>query len=350
MKNATPTIFYSPAVFVAMAALILSSCDESKSNGGESKSNERTEIRLRLQWIPQSQFAGFIVAKEKGFYDEVNLDVDIRPAGPDLKPQVTVAVGTDDIGIGVSNQIIAARSNDVPLIAIAQVFQDSANRYVLKAKNGIDSLKELAGKEIGLWLGGDEVEFAAMLATEGMALDDVTVIPQEFSVSPFLQDQYILSQVTVYNELNQILSQGYTKDQLQILTPGDYGCAIVGDVIFTTEKFLENNPEAVTDFLEASIRGWRYCIENPEEALSIVLASNPELEEADQRLQLKSVLSLVTSGKAKERGIGFIDIDDYVTAERVLFESRQIDKRVTASEAFDLSAWDSVSEDVKRLR
>lgn len=299
-------------------------------------------VSLRLQWIPQSQFAGFIVAKEMGFYEDVGLDVSLLPAGPDLKPQVTVAAGSDDIGIGVPNHIITARANGVPLVAIAQIFQDSPNRYVLKSENQISDLSDLRGRKVGLWLGGDEAEFISMLATANMTLDDVQVVPQEFSVIPFLEDEYVLSQVTVYNELNLIRAQGLDGDKLQVLSPKDYDSAILGDLVLTTEEFLSQHHDKAVAFLTASLKGWRHCVDNPDAALEIVLAYNPDLTREDQALQLGASIELVTAGLAQTAGIGVLDAGAFATADRVLFESGQTTSRIEPSEAFDSSVWDEV--------
>lgn len=307
-------------------------------------------INLRLQWIPQTQFAGYIVAKQKGFYDEEGLNVILNPAGPDLKPQVTVANGSDQIGIGVPNQVIAARTNGVPLVAIAQIFQNSPNRYVLKSQNRIDSLQQLKGKKVGLWLGGDEAEFIAMLQSANMTLNDVSVVAQEYSVAPFLQDQYVISMVTVYNELNLIQKEGYQGDKLQILSPKDYNSAILGDMIFTTDKYLNENPETVQKFLKASIKGWQYCIENPEEALDFVMKYNPELDREEQRFMLNACLDLIKTGSSLTNGIGYIDESEYANAQRILKVSKQIDKEVDIKTTFNLSAWKAVPDSIKTLK
>jgi NitT/TauT family transport system substrate-binding protein len=307
----------------------------------------QTRVRFRLQWTPQAQFAGYLVAKELGYYSDEGLDVEIRPAGPDLKPQNTVAAGSDDIAVGVANQVVASRSNGVPLKIIAQMFQDSANRYVLKKQNAISSLKDLRGKKVGLWMGGDEAEFIAMLKSEQMTLDDVVVVPQGFTIAPFLQDEYILSQVTTYNELNQIRDEGFTDDKLQILAPGDYNAAIVSDMLFVTEKYLENNRTTVQKFLSASLKGWKFCVENPEKAVEVVMRWDQSLKRDSQVKQMREVLNLVLSGKAKTNGIGYMDVSYYTTTERVLFDSRQISKRVAPETVFDNSLWLSVPKEQK---
>jgi len=331
---------------VIFAVVLLNSCN----SGSKKQTNDLVKINFRLQWFSHSQFAGYIVAKEKGYYKEYGLDVNILPGGPDLKPQVTVAAGTDDIAIGVPNQIIAAQSNGVPLIEIAQIFQDSPNRYILKKENSIKQLSDLKGKKVGLWLGGDEVEFIAMLKSQGMTEKDVNMIPQEFSVVPFIQDQYVCSQVTTYGEMNFLAIKGWTKDKLQVLSPKDYNSAILGDLIFCRKDYLDKNKENVTKFLEASIKGWKYCISNPDEALNIILKSNKELSKDEQVLVMQSVIELITTGDAAKSGIGFINPKDIENAERILFESKQIDKHVDVSKVYDNSALNLVNEEIKKLK
>jgi NitT/TauT family transport system substrate-binding protein len=341
MKKTNKVILYS---ILACVVMFFVSCNGKKNN------NELVKINLRLQWFSHSQFAGYIVAKEKGFYNEAGLDVNILPGGPDLKPQVTVAAGTDDIGVGVPNQIIAAQSNGVPLVSIAQIFHDSPNRYILKKNNSIKALTDLRGKKIGLWLGGDEVEFIAMLKSVGMSEKDVQIIPQEYSVVPFIQDQYVCSQVTSYGEMNFLAIKGWSKDKFQILSPKDYNSAILGDLLFCRKDYLTKNKEAVTKFLEASIKGWQFCISNPDEALKIILDSNKELSKAEQVLVMKSVLELITTGDAKKYGIGYINPKHLENAERILFDSKQIDKRVDVSNVYDNSALELVSKEVKEVK
>lgn len=329
-------------LFLISVGFLFTGCNSCNNSKGET-------INVRLQWIAQTQFAGYIVAQELGYYDELGLKVNLNPAGPDLKPQVTVANGTDHIGIGVPNQIISARTNGVPLVAIAQIFQNSPNKYVLKSTNKIDSLQQLKGKKIGLWLGGDEAEFISMLQTAGMTLNDVTVVAQEYSVAPFLEDNYILSMVTVYNELNLVQQAGYTGDKLQILSPKDYNSAILGDMVFTTDKYLKNNPKKVENFLTASIKGWKYCVENPEKALDIVMKYNPELNREEQQYMLNACIELIKSGSALTNGIGYIDETEYSNIQRILKISKQIDKEVDIKSTFTNSVWEEIPKEVKTI-
>lgn len=336
-------------ILISLAIIIAAIFFWKFSNRNEQKNTELTKVSFRLLWFPHSQFAGYIIAQEKGFYKEAGLDVTIQPGGPDLSPTKSVASGADNIGIAVPNEIIAARSNGVPLVSIAQIFQDSPNRYILKKENSIKDLTDLKGKKVGLWLGGDEVEFIAMLKSRGMTEKDVKIIPQNYSVIPFLQDNYVCSQVTTYGEMNFLAAQGWTADKFQILSPKDYNSAIYGDLLFCSENYLKQHKKVVQNFLEASIKGWQYCIANPDEALKIVLAYNKELSADEQKLVLKSVIELVTTGDAKQYGIGYIDPKELENAERILFESGQIESRVDISKTYDSSVWDNIKNDIKKL-
>lgn len=326
---------------IFLTAFILFSCKTEK---------KEEELNVRLKWQYQTQFAGYIVAKEKGFYKNLGLDVNLEPAGPDLKPYLTVASGSDDIGIGVPNQIITAQSNGVPLVSVAQMMQDSPFRFVIKNKNRIDSLQQLKGKDVGIWMGGDEAEFVSILKSVGMNLDDVNVIPQDFSVAPFLQDKYILSHVSVYNELNLIKANGYSdKDSLQIFSPKDYNSAILGDMLFCKKDFLANNKVKVAKFIEGSILGWKYAKDHPDEAVDLVLKYNSELDKTHQLAQLNAALDLIFTGNSLKKGIGYIDEKEYQNAENILFSSGQLKKDINIKDTYDLSAWKAVSDDVKSV-
>lgn len=310
---------------------------------------KKTEaVNLRLQWTPHSQFAGYIIALKKGYYKDEGLDVTLLPGGPDLKPHVTVASGSDQFGVGVPNQVISARANGVPLVVVAQFFQDSPNRYILKGENHIDSLQQLRGQKVGLWMGGDEAEFTAMLATAGMKLSDVQVVDQGFTVAPFLQDEFKLSMVTTYMELG--LVQDEYKGELQILSPKAYHAAILGDMLFTTEAYLKQHPQTVEKVLSATIRGWRYALEHPSETVDLMVAYNPELDRVQQVRTLRAISDLVTDGDARTKGLGYINPEDYETAARVLRGSGQLSADVVVSRAYDMSAWNAVPDSLKLPR
>ncbi len=233
----------------------------------------RTEkLILHLEWLPQAEFAGYIVARERGLFGKRGLDVTIAPGGPDHPALAQVATGAADIGIGPTSLMLTARAKSVPIKIIALPLQDSIFRFVLKRENRILSLRQLAGKPIGLWLGGDENEFIAMAIKQGMTLDSFKVVPQDRSLDGFLQDRYVLSQVTTINELIQLRQQGYPEAELQILSPSDYGVTMPSDCLFVTDSVLNGRREALVKFLDAAREGWRAAFADKDATVRLLVS------------------------------------------------------------------------------
>jgi NitT/TauT family transport system substrate-binding protein len=124
-----------------------------------------------------------------------------------------------------------------------------------------------------------------------------------------------------------------------VLSPKNYDAAIDSDMLFTTERFINAHPQELRDFLAASMKGWQYCFQHPDEAVDIILKYNPELKRDEQKQQLMAVLQLISSGDATTKGMGFMNRNDYVTADRILFDSGQIKSHVDPNSVFDASIW-----------
>ena len=294
------------------------------------------KLVLHLEWWPQAEFAGYILASELGLFSKRGLDVTILPGGPDHPALGEVATGKADIGIGPSSLILIARAKSVPVKIIALPLQDSIFRFVLKAENRILSLRQLAGKPIGLWLGGDEAEFVAMAVKQGMTLGDFKVIRQDETITGFIDDRYLLSQVTTINELIQLRAEGYPDSSLQILSPHDYGVAMPSDCLFTTDEMLTKRRGALVRFLEAAREGWRAAFRDKDATIKLLVARYPELDPVHQMEQLKAMQPLVF-GPAGDVPFGQMDA---VRMERVVQEmvtARLLPGAIFLNDAVDFS-------------
>ncbi|MEN3973942.1 ABC transporter substrate-binding protein [Emcibacter sp. SYSU 3D8] len=271
------------------------------------------KLVLHLEWLPQAEFAGYLVARELGLFSKRGLDVTILPGGPDHPALAEVATGAAHIGIGPSSLLFVARAKSVPVKIIALPLQDSIFRFVLKARNRILSLRQLAGQPIGLRLGGDEAEFAAMAAKQGMTLADFKVVRQDQSLSGFLEDRYVLSQVTTINELILLRNEGYPESELQILSPAEYGVAMPSDCLFTTDTMLETRRDTLVRFIDGARDGWRTAFADKEAAVQLLVSRYPELDAGHQMDQLKAMEPLVSG---PDGGVPFGRIDT-VAMERM---------------------------------
>lgn len=271
------------------------------------------KLVLHLEWLPQAEFAGYIVARELGLFSKRGLDVSIIPGGPDHPALAKVATGAADIGIGPSSLMFTARAKSVPVKIIALPLQDSIFRFVLKNENRVLSLRQLAGRPIGLWLGGDEAEFTAMAVKQGMTLGDFKVIKQDNTLAGFLQDRYVLSQVTTINELILLRKEGYPEAELQIISPSDYGVAMPSDCLFTTDQMLATRRKALVRFIDGARDGWRAAFADKAATVKLLVSRHPNLDAGHQMEQLNAMEPLVF-GPAGDVPFGHMDA---VRMERV---------------------------------
>jgi NitT/TauT family transport system substrate-binding protein len=304
---------------------------------------------MRLEWVIQGQFAGPLVALEKGYYKAAGVDLDLVPAGPDIRPAVTVAQGTDTFGIGHPNQVIAARANGAPLVTVVQFGHRSADTYIARKETGITSIKDMKGHSVGLWFGGDEHEFLAMLHAAGIDQSDVRIVNQGFDIISWLHKDYEVMQVTRYNELQQVYAEGIKKEDLVFLEPGDSGVALVNTGIFTTEKEIKDHPKIVQGVVDATMRGWQEALADPEAAAKIVLKYNPELKLDLQIKQIKAMGDIFCSGVTLEGKFGESVLSEWETAQKVLLGAKLIDQGIDLEKAFTNQFWDKAPAAYKTI-
>ncbi len=234
-------------------------------------------LTLQLKWVTQAQFAGYLVAEAKGFYDEEDLDITILPGGPNIAPEQVIAGGGADIIVTWMAAGMAARESGVPLVNIAQPYKRSGLMMICPTETGITSEADFPGHTLGVWFFGNEYPFFAWMNKLGLATDGseggVTVLQQSFDVQPMIQGQADCISVMTYNEYGQALDAGYGPDNLTIFNYTDMGNDLLEDGLYVLEDSL-NDPakvDAYTRFVKASMKGWAYALENPEEAAEIVV-------------------------------------------------------------------------------
>ncbi|WP_170464192.1 ABC transporter substrate-binding protein [Ruegeria arenilitoris] len=252
------------------------------------------EVTLQLKWVTQAQFAGYYVAKDKGFYEEEGLDVTILPGGPDIAPTQVIAGGGADVTVEWMPAALAAREKGLPLVNIAQPFKSSGMMLTCWKDAGISSPEDLKNRTLGVWFFGNEFPFMSWMSqlgidTGGKGESGVEVLKQGFNVDPLLQRQADCISTMTYNEYWQVIDAGINPDELVTFKYEDQGVATLEDGLYVLEENLSD--AAFTDkmerFVRASMKGWKYAEENPDEAAEIVLendATGAQTEEHQKRM------------------------------------------------------------------
>jgi NitT/TauT family transport system substrate-binding protein len=289
------------SVLVVAASLFLAACQPSASespSAGESAAEsapasqityEPASVRLQLQWTDQAQFAGYYAAVEQGYYDDVALTVEILTGGGTIVPQqVGSAPDGPEFTIAWMPKVLEARQSGSDLVHLAQVFQRSATLSVAWADSGITEVSDWAGKRIGAWPFGNELEVLAsaqILAglTDG---EDFTRVEQDFDMNELInaqngcaasdQDCVDVAEAMIYNEWAQLLEtpdpntgELFQPDQFTVFNYNELGTAMLQDGLWARQSWLDegNNEEVAMRFLQASFRGWMYCRDNPDDCV-----------------------------------------------------------------------------------
>jgi len=262
------------------------------------------KVTLQLKWVAQAQFAGYYVAKDKGFYDEAGLDVEIKPGGPDIAPEQVIAGGGADVIVDWMGGALAAREKGVGLVNIAQPYKKAGMQLVCPADGPVKTTDDFKGHTLGVWFYGNEYPFFAWMNKLGLSTeggdDGVTVLKQSFDVQPLIQKQADCISVMTYNEYWQLIDAGYTADDLIVFNYSEMGNDLLEDGLYAMEDDLADPAfaEKMVKFVEASMKGWEYAIANPEEAAGIVM-DNGGQDENHQVRMMGEVAKLIGEPDAK---------------------------------------------------
>ncbi|MBH0237564.1 ABC transporter substrate-binding protein [Methylobrevis albus] len=277
-------------------------------------------VTLQLKWVTQAQFAGYYVAKDKGFYEEEGLDVTIKAGGPDIAPPQVIAGGGADVVVDWMPSALASREKGVPLVNIAQPFKTSGMMLTCLKETGITKPEDFKGKTLGVWFFGNEYPFLSWMATLGIptagGADGVTVLKQGFNVDPLIQKQAACISTMTYNEYWQVIDAGITPEELVVFKYEEQGVATMEDGLYVLESNLEDPAfvDKMAKFVRASMKGWAYARENTEEAAGIVL----ENDETGAQTEAHQVRMMGEINKLTEGSDGTLDPADYERTVKIL--------------------------------
>ncbi len=281
------------------------------------------KVTLQLKWVTDAQFAGYYVAKDKGYYKAEGLDVTIKPGGPDVSPEQVLAGGGADVAVDWLPAALAAREKGEPMVNIAQPFKKSGLELTCLKSTGVKTPADLKNRTLGVWFYGNEYPFLNWMGKLGYKTDGspggVKVLKQGFNVDPLLQKQAACISTMTYNEYWQLIEAGMKPSQLTVFKYEDEGVATLEDGLYTLQPKLDDPKmvDRLARFVKATMQGWQYALGHEKEAVKIVLDndSTGAQTEAHQTRMMGEVGKLVAGGK---HGLGYLDPADYERTVAVL--------------------------------
>jgi len=290
------------------------------------------KVSVQLKWIHQAQFAGFYIAEKNGFYKEENIETVVNPGGPDKSPDSIiddVVSGQITFAIMGAETILKARAAGKPIMAISVIFQRNPYVYIVLKDSKIKHPRDFEGKKISL------PEDAVIL--HQMFLKKLQIQPSALEVVPYERDTKPLAtgliDISLSYRTGLVLdfeAKGYV---LNMIWPDDYGIHFYADTIVTSNAMVQQHPELVERFLRATLRGWRYSIENQEAAIDATLQYDPTLDRSVQQRMVKAQTPLIHNG---ETPIGWMKESVWQTMYEMLMDAHVLTRSIKLEEAYTM--------------
>lgn len=295
------------ALIAGASALMLVACAGSPAaqEGGDSAAPaaDLTDVTLTLNFLAGGPNSGFMVAKEKGYYEEAGLNVTIQEGQGSGSTASLVAQGNSEFGFADGPSAMSVSSQGGDLVNIGQILQTNGFSTMSLADQGIEEVADLAGKSVGVQPGTAQSSlFDALLAVNGVDKSTVEVVNIDPSalVGSLLQGSVDAITAGADSQGVQLREQGAEINEIMYR---DAGVPTVGLSMITARSYAEENPELVSAFVEASLRGWDDVRNDPAEASAIVAEQFPQGADTDAiEKQLAVDIELLCS--AGSEGLG----------------------------------------------
>ena len=273
-------------------------------------------------WSPQSQFAGYYVALDKGIYRRHGIDLTILKGGPGLDPARSLQHRDADFAVLWLTTAFLHQGEGDKLVNVAQIIQRSSMMLISKKISGIRTIDDMNGKKVGLWQGDLSIPPRTLFAQHGIRVRE---IPQSNTVNLFLRDGIDVTSAMWYNEYHILLNSGVDEDELNIIFLQDQGMNFPEDGLYTLEKTVKSDPALVKAFVRASLEGWKYAFAHPEETIDIVIKYMRQAQVPANRMHQKWMLErmkdLIMPDKA---AFGTLNQQDFEAVRSIMRHQRMI--------------------------
>ncbi len=295
-----------------------------------------TKVTVQLSWLVNSNQAGFIVAQKKGFYAEEGLDVTNASGGPDFPSIVLVASGAADFGVeSGAESILLAKQNDIPIKAVAILDRKSPYVFFSKKSTGIASPKDFEGKTVAVSYGRPlEIVYRALIKKENVATSTVREVKKNPAIASLFGGSVDVQPGFISDFIFAEVAGRKDGVELNALYPADYGIDSYGYTIFTTDLFIEKHPDIVQKYVRATLRGWQYAFDYPEEAVDIVASEMQGTVDKEAELQALKTRAEYVLPQITGETLGWMDGAKWQTMQDTLLEQELISKPINIRDVY----------------
>ncbi|ULL14597.1 myristoyl transferase [Paenibacillus sp. H1-7] len=294
---------------------------------GSAAEKKPVAVTQVTNWFAQPEHGGNYAALAKGYYKEAGLDMTIQAGGPGISATQIVASGKAQFGMGQADEILFARQNGIPLVAVMAIFQKNPQGIMVHKSASIKSMSDLNGKKVYVGSGVAYWEYMK----KAFKLDKVEELKYTGQLANFVNDKMSATQCYITSEPYSMKEQGV---DVEVMLNADFGYSPYGNIMFTTESFLKENPEAVKAFVEATIKGWDYYKDNYKEINPLIKEKNPDTPLEKMEYSATTLQPLVYGEDAATKGVGYMTKDRWDTLNKQLVDLGLLKSPIDVTKAF----------------
>lgn len=300
---------------LAVMAFFINAC----AGGNPFRANDK--VNVQLSWFPSVEYAGFYAAIDQGYYADENIDVTLTSGDPTIDVLNEVGSGNAQFGISTGDSLIIARAKQQNFLAVATIFRKSPLVIFSLQDEGIEKPGDLNGKKVGViapdlsttW----DLQFLALLQSMGVDRNNLN-----FST---IEDYHGANELTSGNldamsgmfATNEPVMANMEGNELNLIYYQDYGVNVYANTLFVSEEFAQNNPDLISRFVKATLRGYQFAIENPEAIAALALNYDETLDLTFQQEVMKAQIPFIDTGDAP---IGSMDESVWNSTQKILLD------------------------------
>ena len=291
------------------------------------------DVAFRLNFKPAAPHVVYYLAKEKGWFQEAGINLQITPGTGSTDSVKLTAAGQFDLAEAAASSLIVGRAQDIPVKAAAMIYQQSPTMLMVLESSGIKTLKDLIGKRIGVrYQGAVYPEYAALLKKNGIEKSQVKEIQIGIGETPLFVGQ--VDALSNYVQEAPRFEKQFGK-KLNIIRFTDYGVNFYATAIITSESTAQKKPELIRKFVSIVARTWKYVETHPEEAVDALVKAIPELGDKEALVtELKIFMPLMKNEATEKNGWGYMVKDRWETDINFFFDQEVIKKKVEVDSCY----------------
>lgn len=319
------------AVLFTLFAVLLGAC----GGAAPAPAAEPDKVTVQLSWFHGVEYAGFYAAVDKGYYADANIEVVLNAGGPEINPIDEVNNGNAQFGITSGDSLIMARTAGQNFVAVATIFKENPLAITSLKQDGITSPDDLVGKTVGVYSldlsNFFDLPFLALMSRTGLERESMNyALIEDFQGANEIKAGNMDAMSGMFATDQQVMAK-QAGDTLNFIYYKDYGYDVYINTIFITEELRQNNPDLVRRFVQATIKGYQYAIENTDEVAQLALTYDETLDLAYQQAVMQAQIPFINTGDGQ---IGTMNESIWTNTQNILLEFNLISQPIDLSTVY----------------